>query len=144
MFHVLHRYAPRVVLLGAVGAGVVLLAACSENNGDTVPPTEAAAQGTGTLTIEARDFSFVPELAAATLGDPVKIDFKNRGSAKHSLSFFEDAANDEPLPRAATEVLDAGAESSLEFEAPAQATTLYFRCEVHPDRMKGELKVGSA
>ena len=80
-----------------LGLAGLAAASCSENSGRTETPTRSTDQGTGVLTLEARDRSFVPEQLAARLGEPIVIQLVNNGALKHSVSVYEDAAFDEPV-----------------------------------------------
>ena len=134
----------RVVAMGSLlGLGGLILIGCSENSGDTVVPTRAS-DASGVVPLEARDFSFVPNQLSADLGGSIEVQFTNSGAAPHSLAFYEDAGHTKPIAAARVDDIQPGKQTILRFASPASAATLYFRCEVHPDRMEGELSVGVA
>jgi hypothetical protein len=123
-----------------VGAALAM-AACSENSGDTVRPTVAGADGgSGPVGLEARDFSFVPNHLSAS-SDEISIVFQNSGAVPHSLAFYTDAGHENAVRDAGAGEVRPGASADVTFRSPEAVATLYFRCEVHPDRMRGELAV---
>jgi len=146
-FGALARLARRSRIAAAAAAALLAgaaLSACSENAGETRNPTVSGNTGPAdVLAIEARDFSFVPNHLEARLGEPITVEFLNSGSSKHSISFYNDAGHEQRLRAAEIEPVEAGKSSELTFESPPEAATLYFRCEVHPDRMRGEVSVGA-
>lgn len=130
----------------AVGAGAVALllsAACSDNAGESVVPEQATARAGGAIVIEARDFSFVPDRAESETGS-ITIELRNAGAEPHSLTVYESDDYSEPLQGAVIEAVEQGESQTVSFEYDGEPTTLNFRCEVHPDRMNGEISVGGS
>lgn len=126
----------------AAVAFVPLSVACSENAGESVVPDLATQQAGGTIVIEARDFSFVPELAEADSAS-VTIELRNTGAEPHSLTVYTDDRYETAVEGAVIEAIDPGETETISFEATG-AETYNFRCEVHPDLMNGELSVGGS
>ncbi len=127
---------------GFIAFGAAALA-CSENAGESVIPDQATAAAGGTIIIEARDFSFVPDRAESQ-DTTVTIELRNTGAEHHSLTVYESDDYTEPVEDAVIESLAAGETATVSFDVPEGATTLNFRCEIHPDRMNGELAVGGS
>ena len=109
----------------------------------TTPVAEtpvSAGGGATSVTITAKDFSFDPDEAEVNAGEAVTFTLKNEGSAPHTLTFYSDEDFTQAIDGATTERVSAG--SSDEFTTTfATAGEVYFRCEVHPTQMKGEVKV---
>ncbi len=131
----------RTVVVASPLAVAAVVCGCSENSGDTVVPTVSSPQA-GILPVEARDFSFVPERLSARVGAEIEFQVTNSGSVKHSLSLYEDSEHTQPVRNGNTGEVAAGAQTQLRFQGPEGPSTLYFRCEVHPDQMDGELSIG--
>lgn len=128
--------------IAAAGCSIaVLLAGCSENAGETVVPDQATPQaGEGSIAIEARDFSFVPDRVEANTSS-VTIEVTNEGAEQHSLTVYASDEYQEPVDGAVVQAIAPGESASITFDA-GSATTLNFRCEIHPDLMDGEISVG--
>lgn len=145
------RTAGIVALLG----GGAVFAACSENNGDTVVPQQATQEGMAerspeggggeptVLEVQANEYSFTPNvLEAVTLGD-VTIELFNAGSEEHSIAFYTDVEREDAVANGESDPVAPG--ETITFELPiTEPGKLYFHCELHPDRMDGELTVGPA
>lgn len=89
------------------------------------------------LTITAKDFSFSADDLNVSKGDTIAITFKNMGSATHALSFFSDDAYKNPIAGADAANVSAGGTKTLTVTADVG---LYYRCNIHPTQMKGELE----
>jgi plastocyanin len=99
-----------------------------------------AGGGATSVTITAKDFSFDPDEATVDAGQAVTFTLKNEGSASHTLTFYSDGDFTQPIDGATTERVAGG--GSGEFTTTfATAGDVYFRCEVHPTQMKGEVSV---
>ena len=162
---------PRLLrILGVVLVGGTLaigLAACGDDDddgddGDTTPavstqpaaatepagdPTEAdggatepAGGGVENLTVTAADFSFSADADSVAPGTVVEVAFSNSGAAPHTLTFYTDAEYTEPIPAGDSGQVSAGASVNFTFEAPDDGTAFY-RCELHPAQMEGELAI---
>ena len=134
---------PRSALAGGLLALGVLAAACSENAGESVIPDQATARAGGTIVVEARDFSFVPDRAESETAS-VTIELRNNGAEQHSLTVYQSDDYAEPVAGAVIEAIGPGESETISFDVEEGATTLNFRCEVHPDEMNGEISVGSS
>ena len=104
--------------------------------GDETPASGGSAQE---VTITAEDFSFTPSSPAVDAGE-VTFTLKNEGSAPHTLTFYSDSGFENKIEGASTDQVSAGSEESftVTFDESGEA---YFRCEVHPSQMQGELTI---
>ena len=109
-------------------------------------PTAAATKATSSpasgvaakqITITAKDFSFSADDVNVSKGDTVAITFKNSGSATHTLTFYTDDAYTNPIAGADTGNVNGGSTKTLTVKADAG---LYYRCNIHPTQMKGEIE----
>ena len=108
----------------------------------TAPANNAATPRSATdkLNVVAKDFSFALNLTSVRPGIPgVDVFFQNSGSATHTIAFYEDAAFTKKLGE--SQPVAGGARSGFPFVPPAAASMVYYRCEIHPNQMKGELVV---
>ena len=150
----------------AAGAGLVaiaLLGACSSSSSTKTPasgatpaagattaatkassaqPTTAKRTEVDNLQISAKDFSFKANLTSVHPGAPgVDVSFKNEGSATHTLTFYTDADFKTKLGSADSSKIAGGGSVGFPFIPPDGAKSVYYRCEIHPTQMKGELAV---
>ena len=90
-----------------------------------------------------RDFAFNPATVEAPQSRIFNFTATNRGSTQHTLNVYKDAAFTIPLsPDSHIEVLPGAVEGLfVKFDDVA---TYYFRCEIHPQQMKGEVQVKSS
>jgi plastocyanin len=150
----------RVLLL--LSASLLLVAAVSacgddddddEDNGDGAAATTAPADdgddaattapadgggGEGTVEVEAQDFAFVPASFAVTADEEVTVTVNNTGSAPHTLTVYTDEEYTDAVTDADTGTLNGG--ETGEFTATFSGGEYYFRCEVHPGQMTGQLE----
>jgi plastocyanin len=90
--------------------------------------------------VEMRDFSFNPTSFDAPKGRPYNITATNSGSTRHTLNVYKDAAFTLPLSVDAHIELEPGAAQGL-FVKFDDVTTYYYRCEIHPQQMQGQIHV---
>jgi plastocyanin len=135
-----------------IAAGVAAACGSDDNKdktvtraaGTTPAASSSAASGSAVAgspvkaTITARDFSFSSTLSDAKKGDTVQIDFKNDGSATHTLTFYSDDGYTTKVPNGDSGRVAAGGSASLSVVA---GDGLYYRCEIHPSQMKGEIEL---
>ena len=90
------------------------------------------------MTITAKDFSFSADDVNVSTGDALAITFKNGGSASHTLTFYSDAEYKHAIAGADTGGVGGGATTALMLVA---GDGMYYRCNIHPSRMQGEIKI---
>ncbi len=103
-------------------------------------PSATAAGGAQTTEVKAKDFSFDPAKFEATKGKPVTVKLTNAGAASHTLTVYTDEDYTTPVEGADTDTISPGAkgEFTVTFD---KAADYYFRCEIHPTQMQGEIEV---
>jgi len=137
----------------AAAAAAALTAACGGNGyggGATTtgaPATTAAAgggdaraSGNGGIDVTAADFSFSPATIEASAGAPITITLKNQGAATHTLTVYADENFTRKVAGADSGRVPGGGSASFTTTF-ASAGDLYFRCELHPSQMQGEITV---
>lgn len=114
-------------------------AAPRPENGEA-PAAPTAAPGTTQLTIVAQNLSFNPTTLTAPAGQPVALTMDNRDAGvPHNWAVYADRAYSQPIFQGD---LDSGpAPITYNFDAPSTPGTYFFRCDVHPDTMTGQLTV---
>jgi plastocyanin len=109
----------------------------------TAPSGSTPSSGGGVtenIAFEAEDFSFSTETTSVPPGATINVDFTNNGSAPHTLTFYEDDAYTSPISGADSGQVSGGESTSFSFTSLASGE-LYYRCEVHPSQMQGELAI---
>jgi plastocyanin len=101
--------------------------------------TPAAGGSAETIEVTAEDFSFSPDALDATAGQAVEVELTNDGSAPHTLTVYEDEDYATPVEGADTGTVSGGESGS--FSVTFDEAKYYFRCEVHPTQMQGEINV---
>lgn len=109
-------------------------AATQSSGGDTTPSGEA-----GTLAVTAQDFSFSLDADSIPAGT-VLVTLTNAGAAPHTITFYTDEEYTDMV--GGTERVAAGDSGSASLVVPDDVDELYYRCEVHPTQMMGEIEVG--
>jgi plastocyanin len=107
---------------------------------DTPAAETPAGDGVENLTVTAADFSFSADISSVAPGSVVEVAFTNSGSAPHTLTFYTDAEYTDAIPGGDSDRVSGGGSVNFTFEAPEDGTGFY-RCEVHPAQMMGELAV---
>jgi plastocyanin len=150
---------PRISLLLLVSILLVgATLACGDDEQDTSLATSAAATqtqddespratadnspgATGGLDdevqVQAADFSFDPASFAVPAGVPVKIEVRNGGAVMHTLTVYSDPEYTTLVDGADTDNIEAGEDASI--ETTFDAGQYFFRCDIHPSRMQGDL-----
>jgi len=140
----------RIFLLFAVVATIALLGfACGDDDDDDTSgddggeATSAAPADTGegddggatSFDIEATDFAFEPNQFTVPVGEAVTFNYTNDSGTPHTFTVYTDEEYTDEL--GGTEDQDATTEMvELTFDA---AQDYYFRCELHPQQMQGEI-----
>lgn len=94
------------------------------------PVTEAA--------VRATDNKLNPTRLTLKAATEVTVNFENRGKVPHNLAFYDREGGADLAPGAKGEIIDGGKAYALKFTTPA-AGTFFYRCDVHPAEMKGQL-----
>lgn len=104
----------------------------------TAGATAAAttAVGTGAATITASDFKYAEQDVTAKAGS-VTLTLNNTGSAPHTLTLYTDAGYTKRVDGGDTGRVVGG--GTGEVTVDLAAGQYFFRCEVHPSPMQGEL-----
>jgi plastocyanin len=137
LFRISLLLAASFVLVGAV-------AACGDDDddggGDEGAATTPAGGGgaANEASVEAKDFSFEPDTVLVTAGEDVTVTLVNTGSAPHTLTVYTDEDYQDAVDGADTGTVNGG--ESGEFTVSFEGGEYYFRCEVHPSQMQGELE----
>lgn len=125
---------------------VVAVAACGDDEkdsgGSTTAATTPAGDGDGgaqEITITAKDFSFSPIESDVRAGEAT-VTLDNTGEATHTMTVYTDEEYTEVVDGADTGNVAAGetGQFTTAFEDGAE---YFFRCEIHPTQMTGELTV---
>lgn len=102
--------------------------------------TAPARTGVDRLNVVAKDFAFTADLKSVRKGSPgTDVSFKNDGPSAHTLTFYNDATFETKL--ADSSQVAPGQSVAFAFIPPDGATSMYYRCEIHPTQMKGEIAV---
>jgi plastocyanin len=153
-----------IVLLATVAVGVGLAACGGDDNSPstTAAPTSKAASATtkpagssspaaaatspaasgaagDVVKVTAKDFEFDPAAVEAPANKQVTFQLTNSGSATHTLTIYQDDAYTKPVTGASVQA-SSGKQGEFTVTFP-NAGDFYFRCEIHPSRMHGEIKV---
>ena len=87
--------------------------------------------------VQAADFSFSPDSFAVPAGVPVKIEVRNTGSFSHTLTVYSEADYSTAVDGADTGSILASEDA--DFTTTFDAGRYFFRCDLHPAQMEGEL-----
>jgi cytochrome c oxidase subunit 2 len=110
----------------------------AEKQVKATPAPSGGAPAAGALTLTAKNSTFVERTLEARAGQPFEVAFENTDTGTmHNFSIYTDSS--------ATDSLYSGAffSSGTQTESVPglEAGTYYFRCDVHPSTMNGELTV---
>ena len=104
-------------------------------------PSGSAAAGGATLHVGMRDFTFALDKSSLPPATAVDVTADNGGEAPHTITFYTDAAYTSKVAGADSGSVAAGASKEFSFTPPDGATVLFFRCEIHPTQMTGQIDV---
>ncbi len=124
-----------------VGLITLLLDACGGGGGDSdssLTPTDEPASTE--VTISAQNNAFSRSRIRVPAGEQILIEFTNREAAPHNIAFYESAAAEEEIYVGST-VRGPDNTVTYEFDAPEETGTYFYRCDVHPIVMTGDLIV---
>ena len=122
----------RLTLTLGLLALAAVLAACSGASAAPEGTTQPPADGTGDVSIVAKDIAFKTTDVAVKAGARVTIDFDNQDGAPHNIAISD--ANGQSVFKG--EIVSS---KQVTYNVPALAAGTYtFICEVHPN-MKGTI-----
>jgi plastocyanin len=98
---------------------------------DQTPP---AAGGGTSIDVRTQNFAFDPAEITVPAGEPVTFNFTNADSFPHTFTLYLDEGFTQAL--AGGSATEASPEITVAFADPGD---YYFRCEIHPTQMQGEL-----
>jgi len=89
-----------------------------------------------------RDFTFALD-KSSLLPAPasVEVTADNGGEAPHTVTFYTDAQYTQKVTGGDSGSVNAGASKTFSFVPPEGATVLFYRCEIHPTQMTGQIDV---
>ena len=140
-------------VLGLMFVGLVAaaFAACGGGDDSSAPTAVATKQGGAVATssggapqqvsLVATDFAFTPnkvELNGGT-GTSADVTIKNNGQVPHNFQLYSDKTFKKKVEPASIGITAPGSSGVAPFSVPAKGTTYFFRCELHPDQMQGQI-----
>jgi plastocyanin len=148
------RIVPVILAAVVIGAGLV---ACGDDDDDTggdgspaATESPAAATSPGTdgndetppatgadnvVDVKTENFAFDPAEITVPAGEPVTFRFTNADSVSHTFTLYTDEEFENPIGGGSA--TEQEPEITVSFVDPGE---YYFRCELHPSQMQGELK----
>lgn len=105
-------------------------ATISQGNDFTPPP---GGSGT-TIDVKTENFAFDPAEIGVPAGEPITFRFTNADAAPHTFTLYLDEEFTQAIPGASASADTP--EITLSFVDPGE---YFFRCEIHPDQMQGQL-----
>jgi plastocyanin len=134
-------------ILAMAAAASLLLAACGGEDQpaiDTSPTEEATSPGTtaggaADIELEAEDIAFDQTSLSASAGAAVTMEFKNRDDVPHNFALYTEEGGDALFEGEI--ITGPDAETTYTFDAPAEAGSFHFQCDVHPQQMTGTFEV---
>lgn len=137
----------KLLVLALVSVVAMVFVACGDDDDATAPTKASSATTTAGLnsaakvTVVATDFAFAPSKIDLKAGAATEITLSNNGQAPHSLAIYSDKDFKTKADGGTIATTNAGAKGTTNFTPAAGATSLFFRCEVHPTQMQGEISV---
>ena len=116
-----------------IATGILLIGCTAQQT----PTTPSPSGETVVFTVTASDFSFDPSQLNVKPGQPVTVNFKNRGAVVHTFTIPDLGLNTGPI--------QPGSDRTVAFNAPTQAGSHEFLCTIagHADQgMKGTITIG--
>lgn len=126
----------------ALGAVLLLLSACGggDDNGDVTASGSEGGGAAGTsLALIAKDGAFDKDRLSAPQNAGISVSFDNQDRALvHNVAFYRTSDFKEPI--FVGELFAGPGNRTFEFQSPGRGT-YFFRCDTHPDTMKGTFNV---
>ena len=114
-------------------------AAATMPNGNAQNQSAAAPQSV-TVDLVAENIAFDKSTITVPAGAKVTVNFNNRDSGvPHNFAVYETEAAEKIIFRG--QIVTGLAKTEYTFDAPAVSGTYFFRCDIHPTLMKGQLIV---
>jgi plastocyanin len=107
----------------------------------SIVPSASTGTGGDTLHVGMRDFTFALDKSSIPPATAVDVTADNGGEAPHTITFYTDAQYTQKVTGGDSGTVNAGASKAFSFTPPDGATVLFFRCEVHPTQMTGQIDV---
>lgn len=126
----------KVRTAAALSALLLLFVSCGSDDGDSTTNGSGDADAGGdaaVVEVSAFDFGFEPTTISLDAGEEVTFSFDNTGDAPHTFT-AEDLDVDIRT--------EGGGDGEISVTAPEDGT-YGFVCSIHPDRMTGEIIVGT-
>ena len=133
---------PAVATLATVAVGLVLAAGVAgalKGEREFHHAGEEGHGGEGEFTIAADDLEFDKETLEFPENSEVSLVLENQEAVPHNVSIYE-LEDGEGEVYLEGEILDSEGEITYDFTTP-EAGTYFFRCDVHPEQMKGQVIV---
>jgi len=89
--------------------------------------------------VQAADFEFTVDKSSLLKNASVEVAFENNGDAIHTVTFYTDEDFTQKLPDGDSGRTSGGETKDFTFMSPASGDELYYRCEIHPTQMHGEI-----
>jgi plastocyanin len=129
---------------------ILALAACSTYSaapspaspagGTSTPPTTSTGAGEITIDLKAQNMAFDKNKITIPAGARVTINFNNQDSGMpHNFSAYTDSSATNVIFKG--NIITGPATATYTFSAPATAGNYFFRCDPHPNIMKGQFIV---
>jgi len=127
------------------GEGTPAATTAAPDDGDQLPsPTATISQGNDftpppggsgtTIDVTTESFAFDPAQITVPTGEPVTFRFTNADAVPHTFTLYLDEEYTQAIPDGSASADTP--EITVSFVDPGE---YYFRCEVHPSQMQGEL-----
>ena len=133
-----------VALIAATAGVVACRSSSSDKTATSQPGASSPARATtagGGLNVTARDFLFDPNKLSAKKGQTISINFTNDGSTSHTFTLYTDEDHTKPVANGNSDPVAAGGSKTLTISLASDSGDLYYRCEIHPGQMTGEISL---
>lgn len=102
--------------------------------------TTVAAGGTATVDLSAKNIAFDKSTITVPAGADVTVDFDNEDDGiPHNFAVYTDSSATDTI--FSGETITGPDTTTYTFTAPSDPGTYYFRCDVHPEQMRGDFVV---
>ena len=126
----------RLMLVALLVVVVFTASACGSDDDPALSGAPEETTSGTSLTLVAEDVAFDTKVLTAPAGEEVTVEYDIRDEVPHNLHIITDSGED---PK--TEVQTGPTMQTLTFTIDKPGSYTYV-CDVHPDQMKGTLKLG--